>query len=127
MLKIMVIGFGGFFGAVMRYLVSNWVQNASTGGKFPWGTLTVNMVGCLLIGVLLQTADTKAIFTETARNFLFMGFLGAFTTFSTFGNDTVVLLQDGRELAALGNIFLHLSLGLLAVYLGRYSVNYLVS
>ena len=120
LVNCLIIGTGGFCGAILRYLCSGWVQTLTKGHAFPWGTLVVNLVGCLLIGCLSQAAELRQIFSEQIRNLLFMGFLGAFTTFSTFGNETAGLLRQGEGLFAFWNIILHITLGLATVFLGRY-------
>ena len=73
-----------------------------------------------MIGLLAQVAEARHFFSPTTHNLVFIGFLGAFTTFSTFGNETVFLIRDGKELYAFGNMFLHLTLGLTAIFAGRY-------
>lgn len=91
---ILLLGAGGAVGAILRYLVSGWVQ-ARQGTAFPWGTLAVNVVGCLLIGVLTPLVSEKLVRPEY-RTALLVGGLGAFTTFSTFGYETLSLLE-GRQ------------------------------
>ena len=92
-------------------------------GGFPWGILVVNVLGCLLIGLLLGWSDTrKDSLPETARLFLVIGLLGSLTTFSTFGHNTIELLQDGRILPALGNIGANVVLGLAAVGIGLLAI-----
>ena len=119
MQNLLLIGLGGFMGALLRYSVSGLIQNLSKSMSFPYGTLFVNLLGCLLIGVLSQVAEIRGVITPEARSFLFIGLLGAFTTFSTFGNDTVSLFRDGKDLLSFVNIGLHLVLGLSAVWLGQ--------
>jgi CrcB protein len=113
-----LVGFGGFVGAVLRYVVSGWVEKWSSGVHFPYGTLAVNLVGCLMIGLLSQLADSRGVFTSETRLFVFIGMLGAFTTFSTFGNETLNLLRAGKSLFVLGNMTVHLVGGLGMVWLG---------
>jgi CrcB protein len=117
--KIFLIGMGGFMGSVLRYWLSGWVQQAFNTSLYPFGTLTVNLLGCLAIGFLSGLAEQRGVFTPEARAFTFIGVLGGFTTFSTFGNETFGLLQDGQTLPALVNLVLHLIFGLGAVWLGR--------
>jgi len=83
-------------GAILRYLLSGWVQAWAKGAAFPYGTLTVNLLGCLIIGFLAQLVELRNLFSPETRVFVFIGVLGAFTTFSTFGNDTMLLLRDGE-------------------------------
>ncbi|MEW6031017.1 MAG: fluoride efflux transporter CrcB [Chloroflexota bacterium] len=117
--KILLIGMGGFIGSILRYWLSGWVQQALKSSLYPFGTLTVNIFGCLVIGFLSGLAEQRGVFTPEARAFAFIGVLGGFTTFSTFGNETFGLLQDGQTLSALVNIALHLVFGVGAVWLGR--------
>ena len=119
MIKVMLVGAGGFVGAVMRYAVSGLVQGWSRSIGFPYGTLAVNVLGCLVIGVLAHLADARAVFSQETRLFVFIGVLGSFTTFSTFGNETINLLRDGESLMALAYVGLHLLAGLGAVWLGH--------
>jgi CrcB protein len=117
--KALFVGAGGFIGSVLRYWVSGLVQQSANNPAFPFGTLTVNLVGCLVIGFLAQLAETRGIFTPEARAFVFVGILGGFTTFSTFGNETMNFLRDGEGLAAFLNVSAHLAAGLAAIWLGR--------
>jgi CrcB protein len=117
--KLLLIGAGGFIGSVVRYLLSGYVQQVSRSIGFPWGTLAVNLLGCLVIGFLAYLADTRGWLPDEARAFLFVGLLGGFTTFSTFGNESLNLLREGDNLLALANIGAHLVLGLGAVWAGR--------
>ena len=119
MLKLLVIGCGGFIGAVLRYLVSGLVQNLSGSIRFPFGTLAVNVIGCLFIGLLVYLVETRSMLSVTVRMFVFIGLLGSFTTFSTFGNETLELLRDSKTTLALLNAGAQLILGLAAVWLGR--------
>ena len=119
MQNLLLIGLGGFMGALLRYGVSGFIQSWSKSINFPYGTLAVNLLGCLLIGMLSQVAEVRGVISSEARSFIFIGLLGAFTTFSTFGNDTVSLFRDGENLLSYINIGLHLVLGLSAVWLGQ--------
>ena len=122
MLLILLVGVGGFFGAVMRYVVTNWVQDFFHVLSLPYGTLTVNLLGCLIIGLLGGLSESRNLFNQEARALLFIGVLGGFTTFSTFGYETVQLLRDGQSLAAFSNIGLQVCMGLVAVWIG-YSIS----
>lgn len=117
--KALYVGLGGFIGSVLRYWVSGVTQQIANNPAFPFGTLTVNLVGCLVIGFLSQLADMRGVFTPEARLFVFVGILGGFTTFSTFGNETMNFLRDGQGLPALLNVGLHIFAGLAAIWLGR--------
>jgi CrcB protein len=118
-LNILFIGLGGALGSIARYLVSTWVQTAAKSISFPFGTLTVNLIGCFVIGFLAQLAEARGIFTSESRAFVFIGILGGFTTFSSFGNETLNLARGGEFWNALTNIGLNVVIGLLAVWLGR--------
>ncbi|MSQ11965.1 MAG: fluoride efflux transporter CrcB [Dehalococcoidia bacterium] len=116
--NVVFVAVGGLLGSVARYLISGWVQERVTNGGLPWGTLSVNATGCLLIGILGGLAESRGFFGPESRAFLFIGVLGGFTTFSTFGYETFALLRDGQAVQALGNIALQLGVGLAAVWLG---------
>lgn len=113
------VGTGGFIGSVLRYWISGYIQDLSKSIGFPYGTLAVNLSGCLIIGFLAQLADARSVFTPETRALVFTGILGGFTTFSTFSNETLNLFRAGQNLPALANLGLHLGAGLAAVWLGR--------
>jgi fluoride exporter len=115
--KALFVGAGGFIGSVLRYWLSALIQHSHP--SFPFGTLIVNLIGCLVIGFLSQLVEARGLFTPEARAFVFVGILGGFTTFSTFGNESVNLLRNGENLPALWNIGAHIFFGLGAVWLGR--------
>jgi len=118
MMKLLLIGSGGFIGSVLRYLVSGSAQTASQSIAFPYGTLAVNVIGCFLIGFLSELAENRSLFSPDTRAFLIVGILGGFTTFSAFGNETMNLLRDGGQALALLNVSAQVLLGLGAVWLG---------
>ena len=118
MTNILLAGVGGFIGSALRYVLGGYVQGFSK-GLFPYGTLAVNVIGCFVIGFLSQLAENRGVFSSEARVFVFIGILGGFTTFSSFGNETLNLARDGEMLGAFANIGLNVFLGLLAVWLGR--------
>ncbi len=119
MSKLLLVGTGGFIGSVLRYLISGYVQQAARSVEFPYGTLLVNITGCLIIGFLSQLADSRGVFVPESRAFIFIGVLGGYTTFSSFGNETINLLRDDENFLALANVAAHMILGLGAVWLGR--------
>jgi len=122
MRNLLFVGIGGFIGALLRYLVSGYVQNLSHRIDFPYGTLVVNVAGCFLLGALSQLVELQFEITAEVRLLLMVGLLGSFTTYSTFSNETVTLLQDQRAALALMNIGLHLVFGLAAVLAGRFAM-----
>lgn len=112
------IGLGGWLGAVFRYVADRWVIHA-TGGQFPFGTLVINLLGCFVLG-LLGTLVRDRLIQVPREVWLFAtyGFIGAFTTFSTFGFETLRLMEDGRLPAALANVLASAAGGILACYAG---------
>ncbi len=118
MKNILLVGFGGFVGSVLRYAIGAQIVHFVPDAKFPWATLLVNVVGCFAVGVVAFSLERLDFYNSELRLLLITGLLGGFTTFSAFGLETLSLLrQDLWFLAAL-NIFLSIGLGLLAVYLG---------
>lgn len=122
---LFLIGTGGFIGSILRYLLSGYAQQLSKSIQFPFGTLVVNIVGCALVGFLAELADHRGVISGEHRAFFMIGLLGGFTTFSTFGNETMNLLRDGELWLACGNVVGHTVLGLAAVWAG-YSTAYLL-
>ena len=118
-LTVSLVALGGAVGSVSRYLLGTWVQTTSQSIDFPYGTLSVNLIGCFVIGFLSQLVETRGAFTPEIRALVFMGILGGFTTFSAFGNDTMNLLREGETLNALMNIGANMILGLALVWFGR--------
>ena len=116
--KILLIGAGGFVGAIIRYWVGSYIQDLSKGAAFPYATLLINVTGCLVIGYLARLTLHNVLSLEM-RLLLITGFLGAYTTFSTFGNETVLLMQSNNSLLAYMYIAASIILGLGAVWLGQ--------
>ena len=116
MTKLLIIGCGGFFGAILRYLVAGWVYSVS-GGDFPLGTLLVNLIGSFLLGLVLGLADHLVLHPQVML-FLTIGLLGAFTTFSTLSYESWALIEVGSYAKAVLNMAGSLLLGLVAVLLG---------
>jgi CrcB protein len=125
LINILLVGFGGFIGSVLRYLASGFVQQSTKSIDFPFGTLAVNVIGCFIIGFLAQLAEGRGVFTSESRTFIFVGILGGFTTFSSFGNETLNLARDSQMMNALANVGANVIIGLFAVWLGR-TVSYLI-
>jgi CrcB protein len=116
--EILLVGCGGFVGAVGRYLFGGWIHRLFRQADFPYGTLGVNLLGCLVIGLLAGLADQRELFGPDTRLFVFIGMLGAFTTFSTFSYETLALLRDGQTLSAFVNIVISVIAGLLLAFTG---------
>ena len=112
------VGSGGFLGALARYGLSGLVHRQVPLATFPYGTLAVNLLGCLVIGVLAGLAESRQLFGPEFRTFALIGILGGFTTFSTFGYETFAMLRDDEHLRAAANIGMHVILGLALVWLG---------
>lgn len=102
-MKLLLIAGAGAAGTILRYLFREWTQ-VWFGDGFPYGTLIVNVFGCFLIGVIGTLVDQKAMLGEHAKLLFMIGFLGAFTTFSSFTYETWLLFKDGHTLAAAGNV-----------------------
>lgn len=116
--EILLVASGGAVGAVARYLAS-LLCSELLGDRFPWGTFTVNVLGCFLLGWLAQTAASSTAISDAMKLTLGTGFLGAFTTFSTFGVQTIQLWNRTPSVA-IGNVLANLVLGLLAAAFGIY-------
>ena len=115
MTHLLLIAVGGALGAVARYGVATWLTTSATRPTLPWGTIAVNLVGCLLIGALAGWADTRGTLTESGRLFLMVGILGGFTTFSAFGLESLTLFRSGSVGLALLNVALQVVGGLIGV------------
>ena len=115
---IILVGIGGFIGATLRYLIGNWIQNLLDNPEFPYGTLLVNLIGCLIIGFIIAISETQDNISQEIQIFLTVGVLGGFTTFSAFGIDTVNFIRNGDLHLGAINIVLQMTLGILAAWLG---------
>ena len=119
------VGFGGAIGSVLRFAMAGWAQRVTPFSQFPIGTLTVNVLGCLAIGLLGGLADYRQALDPGQRAFLMIGVLGGFTTFSAFAFETLGLAQDGALLRAGANVVLQTVLGLTAATLGYVAARFL--
>ena len=119
MTNILILGLGGFFGAVSRYMLSSYVQNLFKQTGFPYGTFAVNILGCFALGLLTHLAGTKGLLDANTRLFLMVGFVGAFTTFSTFSVESAALFQNGQGIAGWLNILGSNLLGIAFVFIGQ--------
>lgn len=115
-IKIALIALGGSAGALLRHGLAGAVQRVA-GATFPWGTLVVNITGCLAIGFLWSHFERTAA-TPEVRSFVLVGVLGAYTTFSTFGLETLNLMRDGETGRALLNVALSNGVGIAMVFAG---------
>lgn len=114
---ILLVAIGGAVGSVARYKLGALVLHHTLAWKFPTGTFTVNVLGCLVAGLLLGFGGRYDFFNAEARLLLFTGFLGGFTTFSAFGIETVALIQRGDWAVATSYTVLSLVCGLVALWL----------
>ncbi len=117
MAQLVLIGVGGFAGAVARYVVDGWVTDR-TAGQFPFGTLAVNLAGSFLLGLLFALTVDRAVLPAELRAPLGIGFIGAFTTFSTIMLESWRLVEDGAWALAALDLGGSLALGIVAVVLG---------
>ena len=114
---LIMVGIAGAAGALSRYGLSNAVSRIC-GGNFPWGTLCVNLIGCFLIGLIMHISLNTDIIPNEWRTTIIVGFLGAFTTFSSFSYETIGLIEKSDYTAATGNIAINVIAGLTATIVG---------
>jgi len=119
MLNILLVFGGGGLGSVVRFLLGRWV-NAWHNHHFPFGTLAVNIVACLVLGYVVGVADHRQLISPSARLFWTVGFCGGFSTFSTFSAETLTLIQGGFHLSTVVYIISSLLLCLAGVFVGLY-------
>lgn len=117
MRTLLWLGLAGALGTLARYALSGWTYRILN-GSFPWGTLAVNVLGSTVLGLLMGLSEGRMPISSDLRTALAIGFLGAFTTFSTFSYETLVLLQKALYLQGLSYIALNVFLGLVGVWLG---------
>jgi CrcB protein len=118
LLNILFIALGGAIGSVGRYLVSRIFSDFEQPFLYLLGTASANVAGCFLFGFIAGFMESRSLINEQLRLFLLVGLMGGFTTFSTFGAETFLLLEKGNVLMAVANVLLQVSLGLLAVWAG---------
>lgn len=118
-MQIITVALGGAMGAVSRFLVGNIVGKA-LGSAWPYGTFIINIVGCFCMGVLMTVIVERQLLPAAWRLFLCVGFLGGFTTFSSFGYETISLINNGKLLEAIAYVSGSVLLGLLAAAIGVY-------
>ncbi|MBI5562969.1 MAG: fluoride efflux transporter CrcB [Deltaproteobacteria bacterium] len=116
-MKILWIALAGLIGTLARWWFSGAVQRA-TGGIFPWGTFAVNMAGCFLFGAVWSVAEERMLISPALRIVILAGFMGAFTTFSSYMFETVSLMRDSQWFYAFGNVMLQNVTGLSCMALG---------
>lgn len=117
-MPLVLIALGGAAGATARYLVDGWVSDRTGASAFPWGTLVINLSGSLVLGLLFALAIERDVLPATIRGPLMIGFLGAYTTFSTFMLESWRLWEDGAVGLAMANLVGSCVLGLVAVIIG---------
>lgn len=115
--KLGWLALAGALGTVSRYGLAGLVQRLS-GGSFPWGTLVVNLLGCFLAGLLWGMFEKRGVVTALPRTVLLVGFLGAFTTFSTLTLETTEMLRASELVYATANLTLQNGIGLAAIFAG---------
>ncbi|REK09850.1 MAG: CrcB family protein [Planctomycetota bacterium] len=120
--KLLLIALAGAAGTLARFGVAGVVQRLHS-TEFPWGTFAANAAGCFLFGIVWSLAEERLIISGTTRAIVLIGFMGAFTTFSTFAFETGQMLDDAQWLPAAGNLLLHnvtgIALVLVGIALGR--------
>lgn len=119
----LLVGIGGFIGAIFRYLASGWIQGSIA--TFPVGTLGVNAAGSFLIGLVMYLSEYGGVFSEETRIMLTLGVLGSFTTMSTFSYESLRLLEQNELLLFGANLMSTVLLTLLAVFTGKICAGYL--
>lgn len=115
---MLLVALGGAVGSVARFKLSGWVLTQTPNWRFPTGTFAVNVIGCLIAGLLAGMAVKHELFTPEVRVLVFTGFLGGFTTFSAFGLETLMLFKRGAPGVAIANVLASIVAGLLVAWLG---------
>ena len=121
MRDLILVGIGGFIGAILRYALSSVIQSDSS--AIPVGTLLVNFLGTLLLGIVVYSAELVSFITPEIRIFLTIGVLGAFTTMSTFGHEAFTLFEAGKTIPLVVYVVATVLLVFLGIFVARISVN----
>jgi len=121
-MQYLVIGLGGALGSMLRFGLGSFIDTnvQKTGQIFPWGTIVVNLTGCFVIGFIyaISATEGRLLLGNLTRQFIMIGILGGYTTFSSFSLQTLSLAQDGQWWAAAANVLLSVVLCLVGVWLG---------
>lgn len=117
MTKLLWLAGAGALGTLARYGLGGLVQRLHQ-STFPWGTFVVNALGCFIFGLVWSLAEERLVIGGETRAIILVGFMGAFTTFSTFAFETAAMLRDAEWLLAAANLLAHNGLGLVAFFLG---------
>lgn len=122
MWQILLVGLGGFLGSIARFKLGGLILHHTTDWRFPLATFIVNVLGCVIAGLLSGLVERHSWFSPDTRVFLLTGLVGGFTTFSAFGVETVFLLRRGQVAAALSYVALSLLCGFAGLWLAMRSV-----
>jgi CrcB protein len=114
---LLLVGIGGFIGAILRYVLGGWIQNNFV--NFPVGTLVINTTGSFFLGLIMYLSECQGLFEDKTRIFLTIGIIGAFTTLSTFGYESFRLLDDSKLVLMTINVVSTVLFSMLAVYIGK--------
>ncbi len=123
-IKLIYVVVGGGVGALLRYLISGFIQKQSE-SLFPYGTLAVNLIGAIAIGFLWELFQNTTV-SSNIRVFIFMGIIGAFTTFSTFSLETFTLLKENQYLTAFINVIVNNLFCIILVFTGSFAARFLL-
>ena len=117
MTKYWVVGVGGFLGSILRFWLGGYISNRM-GARFPYGTFVINVTGSFLIGLVVTLLAERTHWNPNLRYLIPIGFIGGYTTFSTFELETFQSFRDGELLSAFLNVILSVGVGFIAVWLG---------
>jgi CrcB protein len=117
LIKYLMVGVGGFLGSVLRFWLGSFI-GGRLGARFPYGTFVINVTGSFLIGMIVTVLAAKAHWSPNWRYLILIGFIGGYTTFSTFEFETLRLAQDGQMLMAILNVTLSVVVGFVGVWAG---------